>query len=146
MEQAELRIIVKDFLNSHRKAVFSTVDEQGLPTTSLMLYVIDDSLNVFFGTRRSFAKYAHVKANPTMSLSVIDGTVDPLKVVDMRGVAEELSPENQENVYRFFKDKNPAKYYVEGADDFVMFKITPQFVRWLDAESGQLSIVDLNLV
>ncbi len=145
MEQAELRIVVKDFLNNHRKAVFATLDEQGLPTTSLMLYVIDDSLNVFFGTRRSFSKYAHIKANPTMSLSVIDGTVDPLKVVDMRGVAEELSPENQANVYAFFKEKNPAKYYVEGAEDFVMFKITPQFVRWLDAESGTLSVVDLGM-
>lgn len=143
MEQTALRDTVRDFLNNHRKAVFSILDDEGLPTTSLMLYVIDDELNVFFGTRRAFSKYTHVTAHPVVSLSVIEEVIDPLKVVDMRGDVEELSPEDQANVYAFFKEKNPSKYYVEGAEDFVMFKLTPHFVRWLDAESGELSIVDL---
>lgn len=143
MEQVELRQTIIDFLNGHRKAVFSILDEDGLPTTSLMLFVVDDDLNIFFGTRKAFSKYPHVKENNVVALSVIEESVDPLKVVDMRGEAEELSKEEQEKVYPWFKEKNPAKYYVEGAEDFVMFKLTPHFVRWLDAESGELSIVDL---
>jgi len=143
MEQAELRKTIIDFLNNHRKAVFSILDDDGLPTTSLMLYVIDDDLNVFFGTRKAFAKYKHILDHPVVSLSVIEEALDPLKVVDIRGDVEQLSPQDQENVHRWFKTKNPSKYYVEGADDFVMFKLTPHFVRWLDAESGELSIVDL---
>lgn len=143
MEQADLKQTIINFLNNHRKAVFSILDEKGLPTTSLMLYVVDDELNIFFGTRKAFSKYAHIKDNPIVSLSVIEEVIDPLKVVDMRGDVVELSPEDQENVHTWFKTKNPAKYYVEGAEDFVMFKLTPHFVRWLDAESGQLQIVDL---
>lgn len=143
MEQAQLRQTIIDFLNNHRKAVFSILDEQGLPTTSLMLYVIDDEMNVFFGTRKAFSKYRHIVDRPIVSLSVIEEVLDPLKVVDIRGDVEQLSPEDQENVHAFFKQKNPAKYYVEGAEDFVMFKLTPHFVRWLDAGSGELCIVDL---
>lgn len=144
MEQPQLRQTILDFLNARRKAVFSILDEEGLPTTSLMLYVVDDELSIFFGTRKSFSKYAHIQENPVMALSVIEDSNDPLKVVDMRGDVHELSPEDQENVHAWFKTKNPSKYYVEGADDFVMFKLVPHFVRWLDAESGELSIVDLN--
>ena len=143
MDQATLRQTIVDFLNNHRKAVFAILDADGLPTTSLMLYVIDDELNVFFGTRRAFSKYQHILNHPVVSLSVIEEALDPLKVVDIRGDVSELAPHDQENVHAFFKEKNPAKYYVEGAEDFVMFKLTPHFVRWLDAESGELSIVDL---
>lgn len=145
MEQTELRNTIISFLNGHRKAVFSILDEEGLPTTSLMLYVVDDDLNVFFGTRKAFSKYAHLMEHPVVSLSVIEEVIDPLKVVDMRGCVEELCDEDCEKVHAWFKEKNPAKYYVEGAEDFTMFKLTPHFVRWLDAESGNLEIVDLHV-
>lgn len=145
MEQHELRQTVMDFLNSHRKAVFGILDDNGLPTTSLMLYVVDDEMNIFFGTRKAFSKYPHLKENPVVSLSVIEEVLDPLKVVDMRGEVYELSPEDTENVHTWFKTKNPSKYYVEGAEDFTMFKLVPHFVRWLDAESGNLEIIDLGV-
>ena len=145
MDQQQLRDTVHTFLNNHRKAVFSILDTEGLPTTSLMLYVIDDELNVFFGTRRAFSKYEHINQHPIVSLSVIEEAIDPLKVVDIRGQVHELSESDCHNVHAWFKAKNPAKYYVEGAEDFTMFKLEPHFVRWLDAESGELSIVDLHL-
>lgn len=145
MEQHELRQTVMDFLNNHRKAIFSILDDNGLPTTSLMLYVVDDEMNVFFGTCRSFTKYAHLKENPVVSLSVVEEALDPLKVTDVRGEVYELSPEDTANVHTWFKTKNPSKYYVEHAEDFTMFKLVPHFVRWLDAESGNLEIVDLNV-
>lgn len=144
MQQEALRKTVIDFLNNHRKAVFSILDTDGLPTTSLMLYVIDDEMNVYFGTRKAFSKYEHVIQHPIVSLSVIEEVLDPLKVVDMRGTVTEIPPEKTAEKHAFFKSKNPAKYYVEGAEDFTMFKLTPNFVRWLDASSGELSIIDLN--
>ncbi|MCA9365312.1 pyridoxamine 5'-phosphate oxidase family protein [Candidatus Kaiserbacteria bacterium] len=143
MNQSDLRQTIIDFLNNHRKAVFSILDEDGLPTTSLMLYVIDEELNVFFGTRKAFSKYAHLCINKIVSLSVIEEKLDPLKVVDIRGEVEELSTLDQLNVQAWFKKKNSSKYYVESADDFTMFKLTPHFIRWLDAESGELNIVNL---
>jgi general stress protein 26 len=144
-ERNELRSKVIDFLNAHRKAVFAILDKNGLPTTSLMLYAIDDELNVYFGTRRSFGKYADIKQQPIISLSVIQESVDPLVVVDIRGTAFEIPDEECGKTCAFFKTKNPSKYYVEGAPDFVMFKVRPSFVRFLDATSGDLKMVDLPL-
>lgn len=134
---------VRDFLNDHRKAVFGINDPQGLPTTSLMLYAIDDDLNVYFGTRKAFGKYTNITNTPIVSLSVIEEILDPLKVVDLRGEVTELSDDECNEIHAWFKTKNPAKYYVEGAEDFVMFKLEPDFIRWLDAASGELEIIDL---
>lgn len=144
-EAAQLRTTVTEFLNTHRKAVFAILDKNGLPTTSLMLYAIDDELNVYFGTRRGFGKYADIKAQPILSLSVIEESVDPMKVVDIRGTAFEVPDEKCGTTCAFFKTKNPSKYYVEGAPDFVMFKLRPNFVRYLDATSGELVFRDLDL-
>ncbi len=144
MQNSELRTTVIDFLNKHRKAVFATIDDEGRPATSLLLYVIDDEMNVYFGTRKSFAKYEQIKKHPVVSLSVIEEVLDPLKVADLRGTVTEVPAEELDKTHAFFKSKNDSKYYVEGADDFVMFKLTPDFVRWLDATSGQLEIINVH--
>jgi len=141
----ELRKIAKDFLNGHPKGIFGVLDEKGLPTTSLMLYVIDDDLNVYFGTKTSFSKYTHIINNPVVALTVVEGTDDPLKVVDMRGDVTEVPMEDLPEIFTLFKEKNPAQYFVEGADDFTMFKLTPHFMRWLDGSSGALERADIDL-
>lgn len=140
-----LKQTIQDFLNAHRKAVFAILDTKGLPTTSLMLYAIDDDLNVYFGTCRSFGKYAQLLQYPVVSLSVVEEKLDPLRVVDIRGTATEISAEQHKETYSFFKTKNPSKYYVEGAPDFVMFKIVPNFIRYADSTSGELVVTDLPL-
>lgn len=145
MNQSELRATVEKFLNKHHKAVFSILDEKGLPTTSLMLYAVDDELNIYFGTRKAFSKYDCLKTNTVVSLSVVQEGNDPLQVVDIRGQVSEVPLTEMVRVHTYFKGKNPAKYYVEGTEDFVMFKLKPDFMRWVDASSGELSIVDLNI-
>jgi general stress protein 26 len=140
MESEVLKKIIRDFLNAHRKGVFATVDEKGNPHTSLMLYVIDDELNLYFGTRKSFRKYAQLTAHPAVSVSVIEEALDPLRVVDFHGKAVELTPDEKLVWFEYFKSKNPSKYYVEDADDYVMFRVHPTFMRWLDATSGELTI------
>ncbi len=144
-KQKAVRRNVITFLDKHHKAIFAILDKNGLPTTSLMLYAIDDDINVYFGTRRSFGKYADIKQQPIVSLSVIEEGLDPLKVVDVRGTAFEVPDEECGKTCAFFKTKNPLKYYVEGAPDFVMFKLVPNFVRLADATSGELTITDLIL-
>lgn len=137
--------LVKDFLESHRKAVISVVDEKGHPRTSLMLYVVDDNLNMYFGTRKCFGKYERLKNHPYVSLSVIEEKLDPLKAVDVYGPIEFISDEKIKDTLAFFESKNPSKYYVKGAPDFVMFKVIPDGIRWHDAESGELEITGLEM-
>jgi general stress protein 26 len=144
-DQAALRKAVQAFLGAQPKGVFGVVDEKGQPTTSLMLYAVDDELRVYFGTKRSSAKYAHIIAHPVVSLTVLDGTPDPLRVADLRGTAAEVPTESLAEAFTLFKARNTAKYYVEGADDFTMFKLTPDFMRFLDATSGQVQVQNVPL-
>ena len=83
MSEKELSGIIKDFLNGHRKAVLSTVGDDEHPTTSLMLYAIDDDLNVYFGTRKTFGKYSVIKRHPYVSLTVVEEKLDPLKAIEI---------------------------------------------------------------
>ncbi len=138
MPEKELREVVKNFLNGHRKAVLSTVGDDEHPTTSLMLYVIDDNLNVYFGTRKAFGKYPVLMRHPYASLTVMEEKLDPLKAVEIRGKIEFVPEEKTGETLAFFESKNPSKYYVKGAPDFVMFKVSPAFIRWMDATSGNL--------
>jgi len=140
---SEIREKVLAFLNAHRKMVLSILDKEKHPNSSLLLYAIDDDFNVYFGTRKCFGKYAALSADPHVSLAVVEESIDPLKVVDMQGRVEEISSDEIVERLEFFESKNPSKYYVKDADDFVMFRITPTHVRWLDASSGELKMYDI---
>jgi len=145
MEQSQLKDAIKTFLNEHRKAVVGIVGEQSIPTTSLMLYVIDDDFNAYFGTRKAFGKYKALTAHPHISLTVVQEKIDPLQAVEIRGTIEFIPEEETEKTLEFFESKNPAEYYVKGAEDFVMCKVTPDFIRWMDATSGDLVLDHVEL-
>lgn len=135
----------KTFLNSHHKMVLTVLDQDRHPDSSLMLYAIDDEFNFYFGTCKCFGKYKALSAYPHVSMAVTQELLDPLQVIDAKGIAEELSPEETEERLAWFVKKNPAKYYVKDAEDFVMFRIKPHGLRWLDATSGELEIHTLSI-
>ena len=144
-DPATLKQQALNFLNEHRKMVLTVLDADGHPNSSLMLYATDDDCAVYFGTCECFGKYSALKANGHVSLAVVQESIDPLQVVDMQGVAEELPKEDIAERLAWFTAKNPSKYYVKDAEDFTMFKITPHTVRWLDATSGELEIHDIEI-
>lgn len=144
MDQQQLKQTIINFLNNHRKMVLTVLDEKKHPNSSLMLYATDDDLRIYFGTKRSFGKYKALHADPHVSLAVVQESVDPLQVTDMQGFVEEIPVEQKSARLEWFIGKNPSKYYVKDADDFVMFRITPTAVRWLDATSGDLHMHDLS--
>lgn len=124
--------------------VLGVNDEKGkCPNLSLMHYAIDSDLNIYFGTRKSFGKYQLLKKSPNVSFVVVEEGIDPLRVADMHGVAHELDGGEARLAYSLFKTENQAKWYVEGTDDFVMFRITPTSIRWLDGSSGALVMTEV---
>lgn len=145
MDQNILRLEVRDFLANHLKMVMGINEGEGYPNTSLMHYAVTDDLRVFFGTKRGFGKYSAIIKNPKISFVVVEEGIDPLKVVDARGIARELSVEEALKAHEHFKAANQAKWYVEGANDFVMFEIALTSLRWLDATSGELKVTPLEL-
>jgi len=136
---------VLDFLNAHKKMVLAVLDQQGHPDASLVLYAIDDDLNVYFGTKKVFGKYKAVHANPHVAAAIEQEVLDPLQIVDIKGVVEEMPAEKTEELMKWFTSKNESTYYVKDAEDYVMLKIVPTRLRWLDATSGELEIYDIDL-
>ena len=98
---------------------------------------------MYFGTKREFGKYEALRKDPKVSFIVMAEGIDPLCVVDGRGLARELSPQEAQFAYEYFKRNNLSKWYVEGSQDFAMFTIEPVAIRWLDGTSGQLKVVQL---
>lgn len=143
MEHPELKQTVLDFLNGHVKMVLTVLDEKGAPNSSLMHYTIDDDMNFFLGTKKGFGKYAALTADPRVAIAVVEEGLDPLQVVDIQARAEEVPAGKTAETFAFFESKNHSLHYVKGADDYVMFKLVPSAIRWLDATSGELTINDL---
>ncbi len=143
MEHEELKPVIINFLNKHVKMVLTVLDEKGAPNSSLMHYAIDDDLNFFMGTKMAFGKYEAVSSDPRVAIVVVDDVEDPLLVVDIQARAEKIPSEKTEEVFKFFESKNSSLHYVKGAEDYVMFKLVPSAIRWLDASSGELQITDL---
>ena len=143
-ETAEIRGTAKKFLEEHKKMVLTVLDRDGYPNSSLLLYVTD-GFTFYFGTCKSFGKYAALHANPHVSVAVVQESIDPLQVLDVQGVAEEVPGEETAEKLAWFTSRNTSKYYIKDADDYVMFKINPLKVRWLDAMSGDLQICDIEV-
>ena len=112
MEQSLARKAVADFLAAHRKAVLATVGDDEHPTTSLMLYAADDQFNVYFGTRKSFAKYRIFERHPYASLSVVEESVDPLRTVEIRGKIAFVPEKETAERLHWFTSKNPSEYSI----------------------------------
>jgi|CXWL01.1.fsa_nt_gi nitroimidazol reductase NimA-like FMN-containing flavoprotein (pyridoxamine 5'-phosphate oxidase superfamily) len=136
---------VQEFLEKHVKMVLSINEGGGPPNSSLMHYAADRSLYVHFGTKRSFGKYKALTKDPNVSFVVVEESLDPLRVVSGRGIACELSGGEAEIALLLFKTENHSKWYMEHAVDLVLFKIKPTSLRWLDATSGELKTIDLDL-
>lgn len=140
-----VRSTVQGFLEGHMKMVLSLNEEGGPPNTVLMHYAIDRSLHIHFGTKRASAKYTALKKDPRVSFLVIDEGLDPKRVASGRGVVRELDPQEGENAKLLFKTVNKSKWYMEQAQDLVMFEIKPTSLCWLDGSSGELKVCDIVL-
>lgn len=141
-ETKEIRSVASEFLTGHKKMILTILDKDGHPNSSLLLYAVDD-FNIYFGTRKVFGKYAALHADPHVAVAVVQEGIDPLQVLDIQGVVVEVPEEETKEKLEWFVSQNTSKYYVKDADDFVMFKVKPTCIRWLDAMNGDLQICDI---
>lgn len=127
------------FLKSHKKMALSVNRAHGHPSLSLMHYAVGESLNsIYFGTRRSFRKYALLHEYPDISCLITEAGENPLRALSIRGIARELIGAERDLAYALFKQNNITTWYIEGSDDLVMFAIRPTSIHWLDGSSGTL--------
>ena len=139
------RQTVLKFLERHVKMILSINEAGKAPNTVLMHFAINQGLQLYFGTKRSSAKYAALKRDPKVSFLVIDEGLDPKCVASGRGDARELNWEDTKAAYAFFKSANRSKWYMEGEKDLVMFEVILNSLCWLDGSSGDIKICDINI-
>ena len=133
-------------LNESSKMSLAYVNEAGQPVQSLMLYVIDDELNLYFGTLKRFPKYDFLTANPIVSILIEEESDNPKRVVTIKGVVdEEIEGKDLVEKLKWFTSKNKCKYYMKSEHDFVMFKVKPMSIRLVDGTSGNLVRKDVLL-
>lgn len=143
-ETEELKKEAEAFLDEHKKMILTVLDEEGHPNSSLMLYA-NDGFDIYFGTCESFGKYKALMKDPHVALAVVQEKIDPLQVLDIQGVVEEVPKGDTQERLDWFVSKNTSKYYIKDAEDFVMFKVKPLCIRWLDATSGDLQVCDIQV-
>ncbi len=143
-ETTEVRSEASQFLIDHKKMILTVLDKDGYPNSSLVLYVADD-FTIYFGTRRAFGKYAALTTNPHVAIAVVQESIDPLQVLDIQGIAEEIPEAETKKTVEWFMSKNTSKFYIKGAEDLVMFKIKPLCIRWLNATSGDFQVCDIQV-
>jgi PPOX class probable F420-dependent enzyme len=83
----------REFLETSRTAVLSTIDRRGYPHAIAMWYVIEDGCALMTTYAKS-QKAVNVRRNPKVALVVESGTTyDTLKGVLIRGTAELIDDE-----------------------------------------------------
>lgn len=134
-EQVISREDTVTFLKNNFVAVLATTNGEK-PTSSPVVYVIDDDLNFYFVTNIDSYKAKNILKNPNVSMSVWEFTK---MSVQMDGVATEVTDEQKKEwVIEEFGDaatKDPnfwAPIFRIKRGDYVVFKVGPTWLRVLD--------------
>ncbi len=147
-EKEILKAEIWHLLDKANKMVLAYVNENKEPVQSIMLYIIDDELNIYFGTLKRFPKYEHLVQNPPLSIMVSEEGKLSQKAVSIKAsIIKEIDDEAEKRkILKWFDEKNTCKYFIKDQDDFVLFKAKILSARLLDASSGRLIRKDLLLV
>lgn len=133
--------IAYSFFKQHPLVTLSTISTDGVPQHAAMYVYFDDHMQGYFATRDTTRKFANLKHNPTVVLSVHDENV--LMFGEITGTATILEstdevanilPELQKIV-----ESRKSSYWVppvaqlEG-EGYVFFKLAPSEVTFVNYE------------
>jgi hypothetical protein len=142
MKEAEaqaLQQVALNFLAKQHKMTLAINDASGGPNISVMHYAVGrDTLEMHFGTCRSYKKYPLLQANNHVSCIVLEEGPDPVRAISIHGIAHELNGVEYGLSFNLFKSSNRSKWYLDHKPDVVMFVIRPTSIHMLDGSSGEL--------
>ncbi|MEO5646468.1 MAG: pyridoxamine 5'-phosphate oxidase family protein [Candidatus Paceibacterota bacterium] len=134
-----LTAAVKNF-NTHL-GIISTVNTTGHPESAVVYFSHDDSLNIFFTTRKNSRKYKNLVQTPTVAFVVYDETT--YQTVQIEGVASTISdPTEQTRLFATvveYATKNDAVPPIDkiGDSEIMFIKITTSWARLGNFELSQ---------
>lgn len=133
MNKDELKKIILEYLSQNKLMSLATC-LGNKPWAATVFYAYDLDLNIYFISRADTKKIQNLSKNPNVSVVINEyqpkkGTV---KGIQLEGSAKVLSKaENRESLDLYRKRFSWADDYL---GDHELFKITPNFIRYLDDE------------
>jgi len=153
MDLAEQKQEVLGFLRS-QFIMSIAVAEDNKPSSSILLYYVDDEFNFFFATHRNSFKAQKLLKNPQISISVWE---HKNMMVQVDGIASEIVNE-QDKLAIIDKLAESAMKGQDfwppllriGGQDYIVFKIKPNWLRKLDLKRDTMTqeespFTDINL-
>ena len=131
------------FLKTHQHAVLGSRLLCGSLTTSLVAYAVNEHLQLHFGSRRSYATCAALQQFPEVSITVMHASSQPRYAAEIRGRVEYIPSEHTDATRTWLLGRNPATLYDTSQDDFVVCKVNPHVVRFIDLAASQPTIEHL---
>lgn len=125
------------FLMSQKGGVISTVGENG-PESAFVFYDADEDFSIYFATSINSRKYKNIKNNNKVAFVVY--TIEPPKTIQIEGEIVEVSDKevlknslaNYVDVASYGMKDNAPVTKIDSVDNFVMYKIKPNFIKWSD--------------
>ncbi len=125
-----LTFLRKNFIMS------AAVSADDAPSSTILLYYVDDDLNFYFATHTDSYKTRKLQKNPKISLSIwqhkemliqVDGNAEEVKESSRKlEIVDHLAESANKG-----EDFWPPLFRIAG-EDYIVFKITPTWIRKLD--------------
>lgn len=135
---------VRQFLKNHSLCVIGLVGEGGAPQSSLVEFVVDDDLNLYFGTNKKFRKVAVLQTESKASV-VVGGYEEAC--VQIQASVEPLTGDFKAGVQDLLLSRMKQNYFpIVGEEDFVFFKIIPEWIRYTDVSTKPWNVFELDIM
>lgn len=124
----DLKSEVFELLSEQKHAVISTVNSKGNPESAMVGFAQNKDLELIFGTDKTTRKAQNLKFSNNVSV-VINGDS---KCVQYEGEAQLISGNELEKFLKIFFEKIPglSKYAI--LENQIYYKITPNWIRFID--------------
>lgn len=138
MGDLSLKTELAQYVRSKIIAVISTVSKEGKPMSATIYFLVDKDLNFYFITKTFSRKHHNIQSNPHVAMVV--GTDNEPVTVQIEGFAEKVEDglvfkeKFHEFVDLLSRNRYVGPIFQLAPDDneLVMYKIVPDWVRWLD--------------
>ena len=118
----------------------ATTSTRGSPRAADVYFVSDENLNLYFYSDPGSRHGRNIPRDPRVAVTIRSESMDwrEVKGVQIEGAAARVDdPGEREKAWRLMCDKFP---FYESFTDVVahleMYRITPQWIRWIDNSQG----------
>ena len=136
---------ILQFLEQHQQGVLGSRLSCGTLTTSYIPYAVNEHLQMHFGSCRGYATCAAFAHHPDVSITVLHDSTHPRFAAEIRGTVEYIPSEHTDATRSWLLRRNRATLFDHDHDDFVICKVQPRVIRFMDLTTSRPRIDHINI-